>query len=173
MDPDPNRRNNANGRPVPPPLDADAATNEPKLASQPSPWQIDDPAWAPVGKQYLLPVTIKSLQENKAEVRLGTGDLLWIDSTQLRPLHLRSGDRVAARSRFRPGHQLGTVRDKDGDDYLIQFDHGEQEWIDIFDILRPNDRPILPQAPQPSWFRWIFWLLLILGVTLFRNFFWR
>ena len=175
MNPESNRSEDSTGPPQPPPplepppLDADPSSSNPIEC-----WQVGDFVWAPVGTQYLLPSTVQAVNEKHAQILLTSGDLLWVESKNLSNHRIRPGDRVASRSRFRPGHQLVTVREKDGDEILIQFDHGEQEWVDVWALLVPNNRSVQPAPPRStSWGRWIFWLLLLLGLYLLRNFWGR
>jgi hypothetical protein len=136
--------------------------------------QSGDRVWAPWHGTALFAGTVDRIQGKEAHIHFDDGDQGWVLLEQLVPLEIPVGLRVMGRRKMGSQFYPGTVTEVQGDRVHVQYDDGNREWTPPAALAIPCE-PFGPDARpthvatrgQPA-LRWVFLVLIFVGVLLLR-----
>jgi hypothetical protein len=105
-----------------------------------NPWRVGQRVLAQWGPEpFYYPGVVGAVNGDVISIQYDDGDRAAVMPEQVLPLRLDVGDRVYARWQRGPYYYPGRIARKNGDDLLVQYDDGRQEWTRI-EVVR-----VLPQ----------------------------
>ncbi len=97
-----------------------------------NPWRVGQRVLAQWAHEpFYYPGVVAAVNGDAVAIRYDDGDRSEVLPEQVLPLRLDVGDRVYARWQRGPYYYPGRVAQKNGDNILVQYDDGQQEWTVI------------------------------------------
>ena len=131
----------------------------PPGAKAPAPW--DEPAsvggWK-VGNRVLAPWepmfcyvgTIQEINKQKAMIQFDDGDAGWVAIAQLRSPAVKRGQKVSSRRKMGALFYPGEIEEIRGDEILIVFEDGSEEWTRIAAVRYFREEDDDTQGAEPT-----------------------
>lgn len=121
--------------PSPAPVPDSTSTQKPpapwEKSSAVGGWKLGDRVLAPWEPMFCYVGTIQEIDKQKALIQFDDGDAGWVDADQLRLVSVTRGQKVSSRRKMGPLFSPATIEQVQGDEVLVIFDDGSDEWTRI------------------------------------------
>lgn len=84
-----------------------------------------------INEPFFYPGVVRAVEGELIEVRFDDGERAKVAPWQALVVELEAGDRVQARWRGGPNYYPGVIAGRDGDQILVQYEDGQQEWTTV------------------------------------------
>ncbi len=111
--------------------DKPAEPAHPAAPRAPSGWRVGDRVLAPWEPQFLYAGRVAQLDGNRALIQFDDGDAGWVVAEQILPLTIPKGQKVLSRKRMGQAFFPGEIREVRGDEVLVVFADGGEEWTRV------------------------------------------
>jgi hypothetical protein len=133
--------------PTPPSGKAPAPWDKPVSAGG---WKVGDRVLAPWEPMFCYVGTIQEINKHKAMIQFDDGDAGWVAVDQLRSLSVECGQKVSSRRKMGPLFFPGEILRIRGDEVLVGFEDGSDEWTRIAAVRFPREEDDDSQGAEPT-----------------------
>jgi hypothetical protein len=113
-------------------------------------WNVGDRVLAPWEPMFCYLGTIQEINKQKAMIQFDDGDAGWVAIDQLREPTVQSGQKVSSRRKMGALFYPGEIREVRGDEVLVFFEGGSEEWTRIAALRFFREENDDTQGAQPT-----------------------